>query len=173
MSDDKNSLASQFWRALIYLAIIALMSWLLSPYFHNLILAAIVSSIFIKFKPRFPAKLTRHKNIYAALGTFTSLLVMVIPILLLLILLGLEAYYLVDFIQDMFERNDPNFLTEHLVKLEKWINMRLQRFGTNVQFSALQKEALNHLQNFGSLLYNNSLKLLRRALSNSNTHQLG
>ncbi|HEY9842750.1 MAG: AI-2E family transporter [Candidatus Sericytochromatia bacterium] len=154
-------------RLLLYALVIGLAVWMLRPFIMPMILASITASIFLKFKPRLPAKLTANANLFSALATLTSLLMLVLPLFLLLLLAGLEAFHFVQFVQDMLKTNGFSYLGTKLSGLETQLNAQLQAFGTSFNFKSVMQDALNQLQNLGTLLYNNALNLL------NNTFMIG
>lgn len=154
-------------RLLLYGVVIGLAIWMLRPFIMPMILAAIVSSIFFNLKEKLPDKLTENSNLFAALATLTSLLVLVLPLFLLLVLAGLEAIHFVQFVQDMLKTNGFHYLSGRLNLIENQINTQLHGFGASLNLKAIQQDALNQLQHVGSLLYNNALNLL------NNTFMIG
>jgi predicted PurR-regulated permease PerM len=154
-------------RLLLYGVVVGLAIWMLLPFVMPLILGSITASIFLNLKPRLPDRLTRSPNLFAALATLTSLLVMVLPLFLLLLLAGLEALNFIQFIQDMLATNGFNYLGKKLNGLEIQLNHQLKAFGASFDFKSIQQDALAQLQNVGSLLYNNALHLL------NNTFMIG
>lgn len=154
-------------RLLLYGVVIGMAIWMLRPFIMPMILAAIVASIFLQIKEKMPPRLRGNPNLFAALATLTSLLVLVLPLFLLLLLAGLEAFHFIQFVQDMLKTNGFSYLGTKLNLIQNQLNAQLHGFGASVNLKAIQQDALNQLQNVGSLLYNNALNLL------NNTFMIG
>ncbi|PKL79502.1 MAG: hypothetical protein CVV27_01675 [Candidatus Melainabacteria bacterium HGW-Melainabacteria-1] len=169
MEEDRFYQTSTYiTRLLLYAVVIGLAIWMLRPFIMPMILAAITASIFNELRVRLPAKLTARRNLFAALATLSALLVLVLPLFLLLLLAGLEAFHFVQFVQQMLETNGFSYLGTKLSGFEQQINAQLQHFGgASFDFKTIQQDALAQLQNVGSLLYNNALNLL------NNTFMIG
>jgi predicted PurR-regulated permease PerM len=148
----------------LYLGVMLLALWMLKSFVMPFVLAAITASIFIKLKPKMPLKLQQSPNLFAALATLTALLVMVLPIFLLLLLAGLEALRFVQFVQDMFQSGGFSMIGKRLMGLESQINAKLKVFGTSLDLSSMQQEAVAQLQNVGAIVYNNALNLLNNTV---------
>lgn len=154
-------------RLLLYGLVIGLALWMLKPFVMPMILSAITSSLFLQIKGRLPQKLTANPNLFAAVSTLTSLLVVVLPLFLLLLLAGLETVNFIQFVKQMLESNGFNYVGVKLKGVENQLNQQLHSFGVSFDFHSIQQDALAQLQNVGSLLYNNALNLL------NNTFMIG
>ncbi len=155
-----NVLSSQMVRSLIYFVVIIITVWLVSPYIGPLILAAIVASIFVKIKPSMPKKLTNNKSLYAGISTVLTLLVIIIPMLLIIVLLGLEAFNFVGFVQKMLSSDGFTLLTNKLAGTEHAINNLLEPTHIQISIDGMRAYIGNSVQVFGQLIYNNAIAIL-------------
>ena len=147
-------------RLAIYVCIVLLTFQLALPFLAPLILACIVASIFLELQKHLPSWLVRRKGLYAGLTTLATLFLIIVPIFVILILLGMEAFSFIEFLRDLLGSTGYAAFQEQLYLYELDVNNALAPMGVEVNSAQLIDSVTGNLELAGTFLYNNAAHLL-------------
>lgn len=159
-AQDSRFFANQAVKGCLYLAATIGAGILVYPFAAPLILAAITASLFLKLKLLLPIFWRKQRTLFAALSTLVTLLLIIIPLLAIVVLLGLEAFGFVQFVQNVIQSQGFAAFAEKFNGLEDSLNTILGPLNAHISISALADAVSAHVETVGSLLYNNALGIL-------------
>lgn len=159
-AQDSRFVANQVVKGALYFVATVATVLLVFPFAAPLILAAITASLFLKLKVLLPSPWRRRNTLFAALSTLATLLVIIIPLLAIAILLGLEAFAFVQFVQEVIQSQSFAAFAGRFDGLETNINTLLAPLNTQISISALADAVSSHVETVGAILYNNALGIL-------------
>lgn len=155
-----NRTTNQLLRVTMYILVGLLTFWLVAGYLAPLIMAAIVASIFLRLKLLLPLGWRKYKNSIAGAATLLTLLVIILPTLCIIMLLGVEAFNFVHFVQNVLNSQGFDALSNWLNGAEQYINGVVSSMGISFSFDSLRDSFIVQLQAFGVLVSNNALSIL-------------